>query len=508
MSHAAPRQTARARSATLPRLTHAFLLGALLCCDCALPAQRTSPGPHNAGATSSLLQAARAQSAASHPSQAVELFRKALGGAHPPVLAPADVLLFATALAATGQRTPAEQQLADALVQTPNSAALNDALGALLAQDGRLEDALTRFQQAVAADPTFALGQYHLGTALLALSRVDDALPHLHLAAASLPASFDAHLQLGNALSAAHQDEEALVHLHRAAELRRPGTSPDALYALAIALQASGDPKAALPIFASCTDAHTGSAASSGSAALTNFALARVQTGDAAGALPLYARALALGPDSPTLREDYGVAFLQQSDLDRAMEQFRAGLLLEPANAHLHYDLGLAFKLKDDLAAAVPELQQAQRLDAALPDPAYTLGLIYMQQGDLPQSIAQLTRATELQPANGDAWALLGSVLKDANEPGAAVTALQRAVALLPEQPSLHIELATLQALAGNKDQAATERSIAARLSRAANKPPARQLCAQERPGSAGAEQNPRRYRSAHHRRRGRSLTR
>jgi Flp pilus assembly protein TadD len=175
-----------------------------------------------------------------------------------------------------------------------------------------------------------------------------------------------------------------------------------------------------------------------------------------------------MGPDSPTLREDYGVAYLQQSDLDHAIEQFRLGLQLDPANAQLHYDLGLALKLKDNLAAAVPEFERAATLDTTLPDPAYTLGVIYMQQGHFADAAVQLKRATALQPKNGDAWALLGSVLKDSGDAAGATDALQRAIALEPDQPSLHIQLAALETQSGDKQAAAADRKIAANLSRVA----------------------------------------
>jgi protein O-GlcNAc transferase len=91
-----------------------------------------------------------------------------------------------------------------------------------------------------------------------------------------------------------------------------------------------------------------------------------------------------------------------------------------------------------------------------------------MQQGRFADAIAQLQRATTLQPDNGDAWALLGSVLKDSGDPTAATGALRRAIILQPKQPSLHIQLAALEALAGDKEAAVANRKIAADLSRAA----------------------------------------
>ena len=394
---------------------------------------------------------------------AVPLFREAATGPKPALFAAQDSILFATALSATNDDAGAEQTLRIALTEDPGSAELHDAIGTVLAKRSSMNDALNEFEQAVTLSPGLLKARFHQGVTLLTLDRPAEAIPVLRLVALAQPADFESQLQLGRALSAMHQDAPALVALHEAAKLTSAGTPPDALYSLALALQASGDAASSLPFFVVANRAGIRS-----SAALTNHALALVQTGDAKGALPLYQQAVALGPDEPTLREDFGVAYLQQSDLDHALEQFRAGLKLDPQNAHLHYDLGLALKLKDDLTAAVPEFERAAELDPALPDPAYTLGVIYMQQGRFADAVTQLKRATVLQPGNGDAWALLGSVLRESGEPQAAVDALKRALVLEPDQPSLHVQLATLELQAGDKEAAAVDRRIAADLSKAA----------------------------------------
>jgi protein O-GlcNAc transferase len=410
------------------------------------------------------LNLARADVEARHFPEAVSLFQSALASTPPPALSAEESLAYATALAVANNSTAAEHLLRAALETDPDSAPLNDALGTLLAQSNHLDQAIPLFEHATLADPTYNPAHFHLGVALLTLNRPAEALPPLQHAAAANPGSLEIQLQLGRALSALHRDPEALDALHRAASLRTPTTPATSVYSLALALQASGDPRSARPLF----DLILADPALTDTSTLINAALSHVQTGDATGALPLYARALALGPDSTTLREDFGVAFLQQADLNHALEQFRAGVALDPANPHLHYDLGLALKLKDNLAEAVPEFERAAQLDPTLPDPAYTLGVLYMQQGHFAESALQLRKATALQPENGDAWALLGSVLKQSNDPAAAVDALHRAIALQPDQPSLHIQLAALESEAGQKDAAAADRRIAADLSRAA----------------------------------------
>jgi Flp pilus assembly protein TadD len=419
-----------------------------------------------AGDISATVNLGRVDSLLGEAEAAVPLFEQALAAPDPPMLSTDETIAFAKSLSAVGRSSEAAVQLEDALGRTPESAQLHDALGALLAQAGHTDQAIAHFEQAAALEPDVPETQYLLGAALLSLGNAEEAIAPLRRAVAAMPNRFEAHLQYGRALSATHRDQEALVELHRAAELRGPDTAVDATYALALAMDASGDAAASLPLFAAATGSPA--ASSLGNAALINYALARVQTGDASGAVRLYEQALALGPDSATLREDYGVAYLQQADLDHAIAQFRAGVAMAPQSAQLHYDLGLAFKLKDDLNGAIAELTRAAALDAALPDPAYTLGVIYMQQGRFPEAAAELRTVTALQPANGEAWAMLGGVLKDADDTAEAIDAIHHAAALEPEQPSLHVQLAALLVRTGQPAQAAAERKLAADLSRAA----------------------------------------
>jgi protein O-GlcNAc transferase len=420
----------------------------------------------DAGDISATLNLGRVESLLGEATAAVPLFEQALAAATPPTLSTDETIAFAKSLSAVNRNAEAEVQLEDALRHTPESAQLNDALGVLLAQSGHTDQALAHFQQADALDPGQSETQYLLGAALLSLGHPEEAVAPLRLAVAAMPNRFEAHLQYGRALSAMRRDKEALMELHRAAELRGPDTAVDATYALALAMDASGDAAASLPQFATATGSAAGRAL--GNAALINYALALVQTGEASGAVRLYERALVAGPDSATLREDYGVAYLQQADLDHAITQFQVGIAIAPQSAQLHYDLGLAFKLKDDLNGAIAELTRAATLDATLPDPAYTLGVIYMQQGRFAEAAAQLRVVTALQPANGEAWAMLGGVLKGADDNAGAIDAIHHASALEPEQPSLHVQLAALLVRTGQPAEAAAERKLAADLSRAA----------------------------------------
>ena len=459
----------------------------------------------------------QARLALGQPHQAAEAFR--IGVSLGAVLSPEQSRSFATVLALDGQPAQAIDVLqraleagraaADGTAQptAQQAALLEDALGTLLAQGGSLPEAAQHFTAALAADPGLASAHAHLGSALLAEQQPEAAIPELRRAVELAPDHVTYLIELGRALTASQQDVEAIAVLRKAVLLAeqkadRSSTSTHAVtspaaqrrrdappaggtaatssiqpiqrseaatereqahYALALALQAGGQPGEALPLLA----AHAATEPQD-EPALVNYALALVQTGDAKHATMLYQQALALGPDTATLREDYGVAYLQESDLDHALEQFRAGLALEPDNPHLHYDLGLAYKLKDNLSAAIPEFTRAEALDPTLPDPPYTLGVIHMQQGEFGLAATELEKTVALQPTNAAAWAVLGSVYKEDSDPAKASSALRQAIALDPSQPSTHVTLAAILAQGGDQPGAAEERRQAADLSRAA----------------------------------------
>src|SRR5271166_519909 len=374
---------------------------------------------------------------------------------------PSDLTAYARTLDATGDPESARAKLIQALTQDPNSAALHDSFGTVLAEQNKLSEARPEFDRALQLDPNLASGHLHLGSLLLLQQNYPIAIAELQKAVTLAPNDFQSNLQLGRALAAAGQDEAALTALRRAHELAP--ASADAKYALALALQNSGQTKEAIPLFQD-----TVAARPTDSAALTNLGLALVQIGDAKTGLTCYQRAIQLDPKNAILHEDTGVAYLQQADLDHAIAEFRAGIALEPDNPQLNYDLGLALKLQDKVAEAIPALELAAQEDPTLPDPPFTLGILYMQMGRFPDAARELEKTLAMRPDNGDAWSILGSVYKQMDEPDKAIPALRRAIELLPSQPSPHINLAAILAARGDTAGAAAERKKAADLSRVA----------------------------------------
>ena len=170
--------------------------------------------------------------------------------------------------------------------------------------------------------------QYMLG------GKTDRALAHLTEAQRLNPGEADAEYALGQALLKAGRAAEALPHLRRGVDA---GTKARvAGYDLAVALQATGDPRGAAEAITRITPAP-------GDGAEVWLQIGRlaaaVQAPDVAE--PFFRRGAALAPDSAAARLQYGLNLLVLTRVEDAVREFAASARLDPrdadALAHLAY---------------------------------------------------------------------------------------------------------------------------------------------------------------------------
>jgi len=102
----------------------------------------------------------------------------------------------------------------------PDNALRHDAVGDLLLQAGRLDEAIVRYQHSLELNSRSAPTHYNLGYALSARGRRDEAIVQFREALAIDPDYAQAHNNLGALLQLTGQVEEALAHYQRAIVLR------------------------------------------------------------------------------------------------------------------------------------------------------------------------------------------------------------------------------------------------------------------------------------------------
>ena len=128
----------------------------------------------------------------------------------------------------------------------PSRTAFLDAepAGRLAFREGRLEDALAKFEEALRDNPDDAYALNNAGQTLVRLERADEAVPLLERAAQGAPGSWEVRFNLARALGEADRWADAAAEYRRAAELWPDGVP--ITYNLARALEKAGDVPAAI----------------------------------------------------------------------------------------------------------------------------------------------------------------------------------------------------------------------------------------------------------------------
>ncbi len=230
-------------------------------------------------------------------------------------------------------------------------------LGAVLRNQGRLNDAIANFQSALRAKPHFADAHDNLGEALSAAGHVDDAMPHLLEAQRLQPQSPEVRVNLGSALNKGGHAKEAETEYRAALELR---------------------PESA--------EAHAG------------LGLALMAQGRAPEALPQLLESIRLDPNNADAHYNLGNAYGALDRNDEAIAQFSEAVRLKPSDAGAHYNLGTALVSANRIPEATPEFAAAVELKPDYVGARFNLASALAATGHLDDAIAQFTEVLRLQP--------------------------------------------------------------------------------------------------------------
>lgn len=127
---------------------------------------------------------------------------------------------LANALLKEGRVAEAVARFQAALALKPDYADARNGLGLALLQQSQTTEAITHFERALEVQPGFAAAHNNLGMALLQTGRAREAIPHLESALQSNPDQAETHNNLGYAFLQTGQVEGALTHYRRALELK------------------------------------------------------------------------------------------------------------------------------------------------------------------------------------------------------------------------------------------------------------------------------------------------
>lgn len=171
---------------------------------------------------------------------------------------------------------------------------------------------------------------------------------------------------------------------------------------------------------------------------------------------------LKAAPDSPLVIQLNAERFEQQNRIPEAVAEYRVLLRRAPNTPGIHYRIGgLLYSQPGASANVVEEARQEfeaeLKLNPQSPGAAFYLGEIARHSGDLTAAIADYREALNLFPGFADASFGLGRCLLDSGKTSESVAPLESAAKLQPENPRVHLALATAYQRSGRKDDAARE---------------------------------------------------
>jgi Flp pilus assembly protein TadD len=181
-------------------------------------------------------------------------------------------------------------------------------------------------------------------------------------------------------------------------------------------------------------------------------------------AVRYYTAAVALRPQSPGARLNFGDTLAEKGLLDEAIAQYRKAIHLEPDYAEAHYELGLALAEKGGLEEAIAEYRVALRLKKDFPYAHNNLGVALARKGRLEEAAAEYREAVRLKPDYPEAHNNLGIALADKGLLEEAIAEYREAVRLKPDLPQAHNNLGNALARKGQVDKAVAEYREAVRL--------------------------------------------
>jgi tetratricopeptide (TPR) repeat protein len=313
--------------------------------------------------------------------------------------------LAATARVQTGYWADAKTIWQHAVDAASDNYPALGALGALLDQEGKADEALALYRQAVKANPGFAAGHFNLGGELVRRGKLDEATVEFSEALRLKPEYSEAHYELGAVLFSMGRVDNAVKEYELALALAPDMV--DAQIGLSLALAKQGDAPKALRQLAEVARLHP-------TLAQPHYWRARILSG--------------------------------QADKSESVSEYREAIRLDPNLSEPHNELGLILFGQHDSRAALLEYSEALRLQPQNPEVRNNRGLALATLGRIPEATADFAEAVRLRPQDETSRFNLGLALRELGKTREAVQEFEALLRINPKHEGARRELTAIAA--------------------------------------------------------------
>lgn len=163
-----------------------------------------------------------------------------------------------------------------------------------------------------------------------------------------------------------------------------------------------------------------------------------------------------------------GKAFYENPTTQQlAVDEFRKALALDPDSPRERLNYGLALLRAGKNEEGLAELRRVQQQDARLPHTWFNLGIAHKKSGQTPEAIAMFERMVQLVPEDAISHYNLGVLYKLENRLADAEAKFREAARLSPSLAAPHFQLYNAYRLGGKREEAMKELAIFQELKKA-----------------------------------------
>jgi Tfp pilus assembly protein PilF len=331
-------------------------------------------------------------------------------------------------------------------INPKNFKAFNN-LGLALVAKGRLDEAVESYREAIRSNPNYPEALNNLGIALVEKGRPEEAIRHFYQALQIKPDFAEALNNLGIALANKGQFEEAIKDYHQAIQIN-PNYS-EALNNLGIALAGKGRFDEAIENYRQAIQINPHYFE-----ALNNLGLALVARGRPDEAMESYREAIRSNPDYAEALNNLGNVLAGRGRLDEAIENYRKAIQANPNDFKALNNLGLALVAKGRLDEAIENYRRALQVNPNYSEALNNLGIALADQGRLEDGMESFRQAVRINPDNFKALNNLGLALAAQGRLDEAIENYRRAVRSNPNYFEALDNLGSALTAGGQLDEA------------------------------------------------------
>ena len=333
-----------------------------------------------------------------------------------------------------GRIEEAMQRYEAAIRLAPKLARAHLNRGNVLLEMGDTAGALDAYATALAEDPDYAGAHYNMGNAYLRSGCHEAALAAYRAAIALKPDFADAEVAMGSVLQDLGQLDQAVASYCRALQINP--NHGEVHHNLGNALQGLGQLDAAVASYRRALAIKPDFAV-----ACWNLANALQDLGQLDAAVASYRRAVEIKPDFAEAYNNLGNALRELGQPDAAAESYRRALELKPDFAEAHNNLGSALKNLGQIDAAVASYRLALKINPDFAEAHYNLGNSLKEILQPDDAVASYRRALEINPDFAAAHCNLGNALLDLGQFDAALASYRRVLEIKPGFADAHDSL-------------------------------------------------------------------